>query len=150
MEINQKKTKAMLINFTNNYQFCSRLTLKGESIEFVDKIKILGVIVNNKLTWDENTQGIVKKVNQRMQLLRSVSSFGSSIPELVQLWKVYCLSILEQSCVVWGSSITEDNKNDLEMTQKCYAKLALKDKYRDYNSALVKLNLETSLAKQSA
>ena len=55
MEINQKKSKAMLINFTQNHQFISRLTLKGEVIEFVDQMKIFGVIVNNKLSWDENT-----------------------------------------------------------------------------------------------
>ena len=143
MEINQKKTKAMLINFTQNYQFSSRLTLKGEVIEFVDQMKILGVIINNKLTWDENTQGIVKKVNQRMRLLRSVLSFGSTIPEMVHLWKLFCLSILEQSCVVWGSSLTEENKEDLERTQKSFAKLVLKEKYKDYNSALLNLNLET-------
>ena len=78
-----------------------------------------------------------------MQLLRSVSSFGSSIPEMVHLWKLFCLSVLEQSCVVWGSSLTEENKQDLERTQKSFAKLVLKEKYEDYTSALLKLNLET-------
>ena len=69
MEINQTKTKGMVINFTNNYQFTSRLEFKGEQIEIVDKTKILGVTVTNLLSWNENTQIIIKKVNQRMQLL---------------------------------------------------------------------------------
>ena len=64
MEINENKTKAMLINFTNQHQFTSRLQLKGKSIDLVDIIKILGVTVTNKLDWSENTDILVKKVNQ--------------------------------------------------------------------------------------
>ena len=75
MDINQKKTKAMLINYTRNYQFSTRLTLKGEPIEFVNKMKILGLIVTSDLNWNENTRITIRKVHQRMQLLRSVWSF---------------------------------------------------------------------------
>ena len=142
MSINQNKTNAMLINFTQK-QFTTRLFLKGESVELVDKIKILGVTINNQLNWDENTAILVRKVNQRMQLLRAVWSFGSNISEMVHLWKLYCLSVLEQSCVVWGTSITQQNIEDLERTQKCFAKLVLQEKYSDYKSALIQLNLET-------
>ena len=78
-----------------------------------------------------------------MQLLRAVWSFGSSITEMVHLWKLYCLSILEQSCVVWGPSITQQNKEYLERTQKSFAKLVLQDKYIDYESSLVKLDLQS-------
>ena len=85
MEINQNKTKAMLMNFTNQNQFTTRLQLKGKSIEIVDKIKILGVTVNNQLDFS-----IGEKVNQRMQLLRAVWGFGSSIKEIVHLWKLFC------------------------------------------------------------
>ena len=53
-----------------------------------------------------------------MQLLQKVWSFGSNYEEMVHLWKVYCLSILEQSCVVWGGSLTKENINDLERVQK--------------------------------
>ena len=58
MSINQNK--AMLINFTQK-QFTTRLFLKGEPVEFVDKMKILGVTINNQLNWDKNTAILVKK-----------------------------------------------------------------------------------------
>jgi hypothetical protein len=108
----------------------------------VDKIKILGVTVTNKLDWSENTAILVKKVNQRMQLLRAVWGFGSSIQEMVHFWVLFCLSVLEQSCVVWGSSLTQENKDDLERTQKSFAKLVLGHKYKDYESALTQLDLQ--------
>ena len=113
MIISQKKTKAMIINFTDNYQFTTRLQLKGENIEIVDKMKILGTIVNDRLTWDENCDYLIKKVNARMQLLRGVLSFGATLDEMVHLWKIFCRSVLEQSCVVCYTSLTQDNIDDL-------------------------------------
>ena len=131
----------MIINFTNTHQFTTNLILKGEQIEVVNKMKILGVTINNQLSWDENTSILVKKVNQRMQLLRAVWAFGSNSQEMVHLWKLYCLSVLEQSCVVWGPSLTIENQDDLERTQKGFAKLVLGHKYQDYESALRMLDL---------
>ena len=142
MIISEKKTKSMIINFTRQYQFHARLQLKGENIEVVDKIKILGTTLTNCLSWTDNCDIIVKKVNARMQLLRKVSSFGSSQDEMVHLWKVFCLSVLDQSCVVWGSGLTKENENDLERTQKTFAKLVLEENYITYYEALKTLQLD--------
>ena len=78
-----------------------------------------------------------------MQLIRSVQSFGGTQEELVHLWKNFCRSVLEQSCVIWGPSLTQENIKNLERTQKTFAKLILKEKYKSYDQALVKLNLDT-------
>ena len=83
-----------------------------------------------------------------MQLLRSVWSFGATIIEMVHLWKLFCLSVLEQSCVVWGSSITQENEEDLERTQKSFARLVLGDKYSNYESALIRLDLEDLVSRR--
>ena len=56
---------------------------------------------------------------------------------------MYCLSILEQSCVVWGTSLTVENKRDLERTQKTFCKLVLEEDYCTYDKALVTLGLQT-------
>ena len=133
----------MIINFTEKYQFHTRLQQKNQNIQVVDKIKILGTTFNNKITWDENCSIIIRKVKARMQLLRKVWSFGSSVTEMVHLWRTYCLSILEQSCVVWGNLLTEDNKLDLERTQKSFCKLVLEEDYKNYENALITLQLET-------
>ena len=106
-------------------------------------MKILGTIVDSSLSWDENCQFIIKKVNARMQLLRGVKGFGASFEEMVHLWIVFCRSVLEQSCVVWGPSLTKENKEDLERTQKTFAKLVLREKYSNYENALTILNLDT-------
>ena len=95
-----------------------------------------------ELTWTENCALIIQKVNARMQLLRKMLSFGSSNQEMVGLWKTYCRSILEQSCMVWDSGLTEENRRDLERTQKTFTKLVLGEKYSTYSEACKILSLE--------
>ena len=106
-------------------------------------MEILGTIVNSKLSWDDNCGQLIKKVNSRMRLLRGVQSFGASVEEMVHLWILFCRSVLEQSCVVWGTSLTQENIDDLERSQKTFAKLVLRERYRDYDNALIILNLDS-------
>lgn len=55
MLINKKKTKGMIINFTRNHQFSTRLQIENTNIDIVKQMKILGTIITDDLTWDENT-----------------------------------------------------------------------------------------------
>ena len=142
MKINAKKTKAMIFNFTHNHQFTTRLLLNDEKIEVVEKMKILGTIVKNNLSWDDNCQHLIKKVNARMQLLRGVLSFGASNEEMVHLWILFCRSVLEQSCVLWHNSLTQENIEDLERTQKSFTKMVLKDKYINSYHETVRVDME--------
>ena len=77
MQLNLEKTKAMVFNFTNNYQFTSRLHLQNKNIETLKDTKLLGTIISDDLKWNLNTKHIVKKANSRMQLLRKVATFGA-------------------------------------------------------------------------
>ena len=50
---------------------------------------------------------------------------------------------LEQSCAVWTSGLTSENKEDLERTQKIFCKLVLGNSYKTYHEAFKTLNFET-------
>ena len=78
-----------------------------------------------------------------MLLLKKILSFGATNEEMVHLWIIYCRSLLEQSAVVWSSSLTQENINDLERTQKSFVKLILKHEFKtehekSYENALLK------------
>ena len=62
---------------------------------------------------------------------------------MVNLWKTFCLSVLDQSCVVWDSGLTTENRKDLERTQNIFVKLILEENYDTYLKALKTLHLET-------
>ena len=132
MMINNKKSKSMIFNYTRNYQFSTRLNLEGEILETVEETKLLGTILTNDLKWEKNTDFIAKKPNKRMELLRQVSTFGASWEELKNIYILFIRSLLEQSCTVWHSGLTSENKDDLERIQKCALKIMLQDKYISY------------------
>ena len=77
-----------------------------------------------------------------MQLLRKVASFGTSQTELKEVYILFIRSLLEQSAVVWHSSLTEDNRNDLERIQKTACKIILGDQFKHYEQALLQLDLD--------
>ena len=52
-------------------------------------------------------------------------------------------SKLEQSAVVWHSSLTQKCKNKLERVQKSALRVILGPRYTDYSDALKQLNLQT-------
>ena len=61
MALNEKKTKNMIFNYTDKFQFSTRLNLNGKNIDVVEKTKLLGTIVTHDLNWEENTASCVKK-----------------------------------------------------------------------------------------
>ena len=133
----------MIVNYTDNYQFHTRMKLKGQNVEIMDKIKFLGTVITDQISWNENCTLLIKKVSARMQLIRKVWSFGSSPQEMVELWKTFCRSILEQTYVVWDSGLTNPNIEDLERTQKTFVKLIMEEDFQSYTKSLSFLNLET-------
>ena len=143
MLINEKKTKALIFNFTEKYQFTTRLQLNDQNVEVIDSTKLLGTIVQNDLKWNLNTANIVKKANARMELLRKVASFGTSPDELKNIYILFIRSLLEQSATVWHSSLTEENSSDLERVQKSALRIILQDKYKGYKNALNRLDIQT-------
>ena len=142
MVLNQKKTKVMIFNFTDNHQFTTRLKLNNENVEIVKYAKLLGVIISDDMKWDKNTDFLVKKANARMELLRKVASFETSIDEKKNIYILYIRSILEQSCVVWHSSLTAENSDNLERIQKSAVKIILGKQYKTYEEALEKIDLQ--------
>ena len=56
---------------------------------------------------------------------------------------MYIRSILEQACVVWHSSLTQENCDDLERVQKCALRIILGSKYTNYDEALKNTNLQS-------
>ena len=98
--------------------------------------------MTDDLKWTENTKELIKKAYSRMELLRKVAFFKPPIDDLRNIYLLYVRRILEQSCVVWHSALTEENANDLERVQKCAVKIMLGEKYSDYESALLKVDLD--------
>ena len=143
MKLNVKKTKNICFNFTKDKQFSTDIKLNNESIETVSETKLLGTIITNDLKWNKNTDNIVKETNKRMQILHKATKFTNNIRDLKQIYMLQIRSKLDQSAIVWHSSLSQKNRNDLERVQKSALRCILGDSYRGYKDALEKLGLMT-------
>ena len=150
MKVNEKKTKNLVFNFSKNYQFSTNIKLKGEEIETINDIKLLGTRITNDLRWNENTKMIVKSSNKRMQFLHRAAKFTNNVKDLKLIYMLQIRSKLEQSAVVWHSGLTQKNRMDLERVQKSALKLILKERYLNYKNALVVMGMDSLEVRSSA
>ena len=136
MELNATKTKFMVINFTNNFQFNTRIKLGDTLLEEVKECRLLGLTLTNQLSWHQNTQNIVKKANTRMIILQKLYSFNLPTEEMLNIYILFIRCMVEYCCVVWHSSITVEEGYSIERVQKTALRIILRENYTDYSSAL--------------
>ena len=142
MKLNGSKTKYMIVNFTYNYQFNTRIFLDNEILDCIQQIRLLGVEFREDLSWKANTHSITRKAFARMSLLRKLVCFGVPREDLVNIYILFIRSLLEYCSEVWHSSITEEEVQDLERVQKCAVRIVMNNDFEDYEKTLKDLNLE--------
>ena len=77
------------------------LKIANETVETVDSFKYLGTTIDTKIAFDENTDNIYKKCQQRLYLLRKLRSFDVC-PEILQtVYKSMVESVLSFNIVCW-------------------------------------------------
>ena len=69
-----------------------------------------------------------------MVLLGKLAEFGAPASYLKTIYISYIRSVLEQSAVVWHSSLTQENKADLIRVQKTACKIMLRRKYDNFEN----------------
>ena len=67
----------------------------------------------------------------------------------MNIYVLYIRSVLEQSAVVWSSSICKGEQLDIERVQKCALRAILKEGYNSYEDALITCNLDTLKARRN-
>ena len=143
MMLNQKKSNIKCFNFTQNYQFTSRITMGDYVLPVINQTKLLGVIVTDNLKWTENTKYLIKRANSRMEILRKLAKFSPPIEDMKNIYILYIRSILEQSACIWHCDLNEEDRVSLERVQKNALRNILQERYTGYEESLKILNLET-------
>lgn len=76
LQLNIGKTKELVKDFWCSKRTPTSVAIMGEKVEIVDTYKLLGVQLNNKLDWSDNTRAFYRKGQSRMFFLRSLRSFN--------------------------------------------------------------------------
>ena len=143
MRLNIDKTKNIIFNFSKKSQFSTEIRLEDKVIETVSETKLLGTLITNNMSWKKNIEKIVKESNRRMSFLHKIAKFTSNKQDLKRIYILQVRSKLEQSAVVWHSSLTKECCDKLERVQKSALKVILGSSYTSYSDALNDLKLQS-------
>ena len=133
----------MLFNTSKKWDFTPHVSLKTSlnTLEVVDSIKLLGIIISSDMKWHRNTNYLCEKAFGRLWIVRNLKKLGASIPELIDIYIKQCRSIVELAVPVWTAGLTSEDIAALERVQKTACAIILGRKYRGYEDALKSLNL---------
>ena len=130
MLINTSKTKVMLIT-THQKRASLNITeinlhLNGENLSMISKDKVLGIVIDNNLTWKNHIEHICRKISSNIWLLSRIKQY-LSLEHRIQFYKAYIQPHIDYCNVIWGGTC-QSNLNRLFRLQKRTVKIIL-----DYN-----------------
>lgn len=111
LQLNTSKTKEMMIDFRRTSSQFTPVNIQGLDIEVVENYKFLGVHLNNRLDWSDNTHALYKKGQSRLHLLRRLRSFVVCRALLRTFYDSVVASAIFYAVVCWrGGSTDRDRK----------------------------------------
>ena len=91
----------------------SPVSIGGTAVDMVEKYKYLGVTLDNKLDWYDNTEAIYKKGLSRLYFLRRLRSFNVCNRMLQMFYQSVVASTIFFAVVSWGAGIRTKDANRL-------------------------------------
>ena len=118
MKLNAKKCKELRVCFLKEPPQLLPLTIDSYVLETVRSHKVLGLIIQDNLKWDEQIRSIVIKASKRLHILRVLFRGGVPPADLTNIYYALIRSILEYCCEVWNYAIPRYLSDELERVQK--------------------------------
>ena len=103
--VNPSKTRGVLISRTVEPLFPD-LAIDGSVVETVSELKILGVILDSKLTFEKQVRAIAASALMRVGILRKTMSVFRDIAVVAYCFWAFILPVLEYCSPVWMSAAT--------------------------------------------
>jgi hypothetical protein len=141
MLINTEKTKCMDINFGKSQSCLPAITMNNCCIEVVKTSKVLGVVLNDKLTWHDHVLYMIQKTSKRLYLLCLLKRAGLSADEVTQVYCSIIRSVLEYATELWHPGLTNEQSVKIEQVQKRAVHIIKPG--MDYQTACADLKLES-------
>ena len=117
--------------------------LDANTIPCVDTAKVVGLIINKNLTWQDHVDHIIKQASKRLFMLFRARSFGATQEQLAQLYCQRIRPVLEYACPVWHPALTVAQRTSLERVQKRVCRIILGRYYNSYSATLATFGLSS-------
>ena len=99
----RRKNRKKLHDTTNN-----KIVMDGIPLEQVQSIKFLGVIINDRLTWNNHHQHIYRKVSKSLGIIYKCLGVLNE-KECINMYKAFIQPYFLYAIEVWGHSIQSSN-----------------------------------------
>ena len=130
---NTKKTKFLIIGSVQKLLHSGNpsldLSLCGTPTEEARDEKLLGVMIDNHLKWDNHINFLIDKLNSRICLLKRATTYLKHRLRNL-LYNALIRPFFEYCCTVWGNTKNENLLRLLRAQKRC-AMLILDDSLSD-------------------
>ena len=127
LKLNVKKTKEMIIDFrTTNRHVPDPIMINNEPIERVHTYKYLGMMIDDQLKGDANSDMVYKKCNQRLHFARVLHNLRVDTSILNLFYKSTLESIMCFSITTWYGKLASQDKSKLEKIVRKAMKLGIR------------------------
>ena len=141
-QLNCDKCKELAISFKRSQEPPrAGVLIEGKPILNVDKIKLLGVTINNKLTWKDHIEEVVKKAASRLYFLVQLKRSNAPAVDIVAYYHACIRSVMDYACPLFYNALPKYLQDDLERIQK--RAMAIVFPSLTYGDALASAGLET-------
>ena len=117
------------------------LKIDNQQLELVTSHKVLGLVIQNNLKWNNHIESIVAKASKRLHILGVLCWGGIEITDLITIYAALIWSLPEYCCVVWHHALPFYLSQEVECIQKRALKIIVPA--LSYSEALQFLNLRT-------
>ena len=114
MQINESKSN-FIIYSRSKQEFSTRLYMNNIPLQRLSVVKILGVWLDQDLSWDHNTKQICKKAFSRIQMLSKLKYAGINQNDLITIYKLFIRSVAEYCSSVYHTSLTQQQVKKIEL-----------------------------------
>ena len=118
MVVNSRKTAIMCVSGALDYQADAFILDSDQNrLGCSQSMKALGIHFSNRLDMEDHVRYIEKALRSRYWTLRNLKKNGFNSQELTQLYKTVTRPVAEYGCVVFHSSLTDEQDERLERLQ---------------------------------
>ena len=143
MVLNVKKTSIMMISYSKTYKAVPFVSVpQGDPLRVDDQVKLLGVILDNQLSFWPLVEDLCVRCSKRMWGLLRLRDNGGSICMLKMAYVMHIRSLLEYCAVVWVSCLCGVQRMRLISIERRCLQIVLGSKSGSYEENLGHLMID--------
>ena len=116
--LNLEKTKELTISFCHSQEHLDPVTVGGTQIQATTSSKLLGLTINNMLTWNDHVDSLIKKAAKKIYFLVQLKRARVPAEDLVDYYCACIRSSLDYTSPVFHYTLPQYLQSELKSVQK--------------------------------